>query len=336
MSLPRLFQSWIAVTGTISCLTLGNLMWINSAYGFTVTFSNGDFDSPTDLDGWSTIGDVDINTGIDGVNPLTSPNQAIITNAHTTTGDRIDDPFSFNQSGTEPVDADTITDNHTGDDLQTFLGLDTNDLSISRANSDNDADVRTSKEGSGMYQDIEINISGDDVTNGTNGFTLSFNWAHLTNDGDGDDPFLDLGNQDFSFISLINDPNPSGNVDSTDSNFVNGNVTVLGDSDQAITAPTGNNDFVYPTTTFYNTNNRYTQSVTGLAAGTYSYRVGFGVVDVDNVDRSSALLLDDFTVEQVPFEFSPGMGLGLMFILISADRIRVTRKTKSLKSETLQ
>ena len=305
-------KALISVLSTVGLVTIGNFICIDAAHGFNVTFENGGFENTTDglPDSWSTIGDVTTNTDIDGVSPISGSNQAIITNAYKIEGDRNDDnSFTFNQSGTNPVDADTISDNHTGDDLQTFLGLGINDLSIDR-NPEVTGFPRTSKEGSGMYQDIEIAISTEDVNNGTNSFQISFNWAYLTNDGQ---ETTYLGNQDFSFISLINNPNPSVNVNATDSNFVTANVTVLGDSNETtIVLPTANDDYVYSTTTFYDVNNVYTQSVTGLDAGTYSYRVGFGVVDVDNVDRSSALLLDNFNVQQVPFEFSPGFGLLLM------------------------
>ena len=317
-------KALISVLSTVGLVTVGNFIFIDTAHGFNVTFDNGSFDDPNDgsgtLNNWSTIGDVTTNTGIDGVTPISGSNQAIITNAYNIEGDRTDDGiYTFNQSGTNPVDADTITDNHTGSDLQTFLGLGINDLSIDR-NPVVTGFPRTSKEGSGMYQDIEITISTDDVNNGTNGFEISFNWAYLTNDGQEIDY---LGNQDFSFISLINDPDPSVSVDSTDPNYVTGNVTVLGDSDQTtIVPPTANDDYVYSTTTFYDVNNVYTQSVTGLAAGTYSYRVGFGVVDVDNVDRSSALLLDNFKVQQVPFQFSPGLGLLIAGGIIGSDLLR--------------
>ncbi len=306
-------KALISVLSTVGLVTIGNFICIDAAHGFSVTFDNGGFEEDLST-GWSTIGDVTRNTGIDEVNPISGSNQAIITNSYIIESDRADDGIhTFNQSGTNPVDADTISDNHTGNDLQTFLGLGITDLSIAR-NPEIPDFPRTSKEGSGMYQDIEITISTTDVSNGTNGFEISFNWAYLTNDGQ--ESTYGLGNQDFSFISLINDPNPSGDVDKTDPNYVTGNVTVLGDSNETtIDRPTANDDYVYPTTTFYDVNNVYTQSVTGLAAGTYSYRVGFGVVDVDNVDRSSALLLDNFNVQQVPFEFSPGLGLLLMISL---------------------
>ncbi|MDJ0745058.1 MAG: hypothetical protein QNJ32_17090 [Xenococcaceae cyanobacterium MO_167.B27] len=64
-------------------------------------------------------------------------------------------------------------------------------------------------------------------------------------------------------------------------------------------------------------------------------RLGYGVVDVDNTGRSSALLLDNLQITQdVPFEFSPGLGLGIVFTLIVADRVR--RKTISLTRKNTQ
>ena len=49
-----------------------------------------------------------------------------------------------------------------------------------------------------------------------------------------------------------------------------------------------------------------------LALTPGNYRVGFGVVDVDGTDRSSALLVDNFDMREVPFEFSPSTGLLLI------------------------
>ena len=320
-------KSLIAVASTFGLVSMGNFIFINSAHSFSVTFGNNDVDTFTNsgfensLDGWSTIGDV-TTIGADvvqgngsSVNPISGSFQAIITNSYTTSGDRNDDSsLTFNQSGTNPVDADTITTNHTGDDLQTFLlGSGTEDaLSIDR-----DTVVsgfpRTSKEGSGLYQDITITIDAADEANGTNGFTVSFNWAYLTNDGKEDT--YGLGNQDFSFVSIydISDtPRP---------------ITLLGDSSQSITDPNTHNDYLYSTTDYYSSSNTYSLSFNSLAAGTYNYRVAYGVVDVDNVDHSSALLIDNFSVQQVPFAFSPTVGIALMLGLFGCDRLRRKMKT---------
>ncbi len=74
--------------------------------------------------------------------------------------------------------------------------------------------------------------------------------------------------------------------------------------------------------------NSSSQCGRGLTAGTYNYRVAYGVVDVDSVDRSSALLIDDFTVQQVPFKFSPTAGIALVLGLFGCDQLRRRMKMK--------
>ena len=320
MNLSNISKSLIYISSTLGLLTIGNLVSIAPAGAFRVTFSNGGFDDPTPndpLNGWFSTTDATINTGIDGVSPLSNPNQAIITTGYRNTNNRIDDRnnlgnLDFNQSGNkDPIDADPLsTNNLPSGDLQSFLNLGQNDFSLARSN--NLGGYRLPKEGSAMYQDIIVEISQTDVDNGTNGFNLNFNWAYLSNDGKSPD----FGNQDFSFVSIANDPNPAAGVNKTDSNFADGIVKLLGDSDQSIRDGDGNiidpsasNDFIHSDTTYYDPNNIYTESVTGLEAGTYGYRIGFGAVDVDSYDRTSALLVDNFSVEQVPFEFSPTIGL---------------------------
>lgn len=97
----------------------------------------------------------------------------------------------------------------------------------------------------------------------------------------------------------------------------------MSDSSGNITSPTASNNFVHKNTNYYSaSSNRDTYSVTGLAEGEYTYRVGFGVVDVDGTDRTSALLLDNMNVEQVPFEFSPSLGLLVIGGLFGGSRLR--------------
>jgi hypothetical protein len=297
MSLSYLSKSLISVAGTFGLVTISNLLLIDPAGAFDISFSNGGFEDSTT--GWTTTGDVTTNTtGISGVNPVSDSSQGIITNSHKDTSDRIDDNgLVFNQSGTNPVDADTIPTNHSGQDLQTFLGLDQNALSIAR-NPVVSGFNRTPKEASGMYQDLSFTVLAADVTSGKNGFEISFNWAYLSNDGR--ENTFGLGNQDYSFVSIYNRA------------LSPGAITVLGDSDQAISNPSSNTNFVHTNTNNYSAGSTYKQSFTGLAVGTYTYRVGLGVVDVDNYDRSSALLLDGFQARQVPFEFSPTAGLVLV------------------------
>ena len=311
MNLSNLFKSLISISGTLGLVTISNLLFINSANAFDVTFSNGGFDEPLpngSLDDWSSIGDVTFNGGIDGVNPLSNPGQAILTTGYLNGVDDRNDDFGldFNQSGTNPVDADTLTSNNTGQDLQTFLGLDTDALSIDRSNGL--PGYRTPKEGSGLYQDIMVAITAADVANGNNAFEISFNWAYLSNDGTSPD----FGNQDYGFVSIY------------DTNSTPSSINVLAESDQTITAPTMADDYNNANSANYNTGspNLYTQSFSGLAAGNYTYRVGFGVVDVDSYDRTSALLVDDFSVEQVPFEFSPSGGIAIILTLIGFNHIK--------------
>ena len=319
MNLSSLTKSIPNIASILGFVTISNLLLINSVDAFSVTFSNGDsnggFESTNDGEStgtglpnnWSTIGDVFTTGVIDGISPTSGSNQAIITTGYiegnygAPIGNRNDDSSRvFNQSGTNPVSADT---NPNADFLQEHLGLSSDALSIERsAGVHSSFGPRTSKEGSGMYRDITIEISPDDVSNGTDGFTVSFNWAYLTNDGKSDD----FGNQDFSFVSIDDQTNPVA-------------IEVLGDSNQTISSPTADNDFFDGNTISYTT---YTQSFTGLGVGPHNYRVGLGVVDVDSYDRSSALLVDNFNVQQVPFEFSPTAGIALMLGLFGCDRLR--------------
>jgi hypothetical protein len=309
MFLYHFTKSGSRVASILGFLAISNIVLVNSADAFSATFSNGGFENSTT--GWSTIGDVTTKGSIDNISPISGSSQAIITNAHSSRTDDVNgsgNSLSFNQSGTNPVDADTITTNHTGNDLQTSFGLSTDALSIDR-NPVVTGNPRTSKEGSGIYQDIPITISSDDVTNGKNGFKISFNWAYLTNDGKSSL----LGNQDFAFLSVYNTSSSPGAIN------------VLSDSLGTITAPSASNNFVHENTTYYSASNPYTYSVNSLAAGSYTYRVGFGVVDVDGSDLSSALLVDNFNVEEVPFEFSPSLGLGIVAVIFGCDRLRRIR-----------
>ncbi|MCC0179540.1 hypothetical protein I4641_21505 [Waterburya agarophytonicola K14] len=304
------YSKLIHSASTITSLALiGNLFWLNSARAFDITFSNSGFESS--LTDWGTIGDVNTigsdlvqasngDTGF--INPLGGINQAIVTTGYQTIN-RIDDvdgsnsTLSFNQSTTtNPVDSDTITANNSVNDFQTQLGLNLYDLSIPRINGDTST-PRTSKEASAIYQDLTFTVTQSEVDAGNNAFEVSFNWAYLTNDGVSGD----LGNQDYSFISIYD---VTGGTDSTAKN-----IELLGDSNQSIIAPTASNNYSYGDTTYYDLSNPYTTSVTGLAAGDYTYRVSLGVVDVDNFGRSSALLIDNFSAKQVPFDFSPSAGL---------------------------
>ena len=335
-------QSFFKLAGTFSLIAIGNNLIINSADAFSINtnagIANGGFEQTIDgenpTNGWSTTGDVTTiienvvqasggDTGF--VNPVSGDRQAILTTAYDIPNgmNRVDDvrntnglegpaqSLNFNQSGTNPVDADTL--DPTTEDLQSFLGLETNSLSIDR-NPQATNNPRTSKEGSGISQTFEIEITADDVTNGTNAFEISFNWAYLTNDGfdNGSDGTFPGGNQDYSFFTLYEE----------NDNVANRQIELLGDSSGAIGDPLADNNYNSGNTEFYNTNSVYTQTITGLPVGTYNYTIGFGVVDVDGSGRSSALVLDNFGVRQVPFEFSPSAGIGIVFGFLGLNRLR--------------
>jgi hypothetical protein len=316
MFLLRLPQSISTVANISGLIIVSNLILINSAYGFSVTLNNGGFESTTNgsPNNWSTIGDVYTTDVIDGISPTSGSHQAIMTTGYVQgnyadpIGNRNDDNgFTFNQSFINPVSADTNPD---ADLLQQHFGFNTNAFSIPRNPVITD-NPRTSKEGSGMYQDFTVTLDP-----GETGFAVSFNWAYLTNDGSTSWG----GEQDFGFWSLSE---VNGNTYTTafsGTGNPNDQIEVLKSSSGSISNPTGDNDYV--STFNYATNGTKTYTVDGLIAGTYFYRVGFGVVDVDSVDRTSALLVDEFNVQQVPFEFSPSLGLLIVGGMIGCDRLR--------------
>lgn len=301
---------------TVLLIAISNFMAVSPANAFSVTFENAGFEGTGTggFDGWSTTGDTSIQSTFQSISPTAGSYQALITNAcpetagtlcqTSTSGEARKDDFgdagTFNYSSNDQISADTGTP-----DLQNFFGLGANDLSIARENG-SISGLRTAKEGSGIQQDITITITQADVDSGMNAFTLSFNYAFLSNDGT-DSLF---GDQDFAFLSLYD---TAGSPD---------DIIVLADSDQTLSDPT-NSNFVYQDTEYHTVNNQFSYTVSGLAADTYTYSLGFGVVDVDNIDRSSALMLDNLQIAQdVPFKFSPGLGLVLVFIGILADRAR--------------
>ena len=316
MFLFRSTKSFSTIAGTLGLISVGNLILINSANAFSVTFQNGGFENsivgnnPTA--GWNTYGDVTTTGTIDGISPTNLVNQAILTTGYidgTYDGiDRRDDNgFNFNQSGTNPVSADT---NPNTDVLQTELGLGTDALSIDRSTEqlNNLYGPRTSKEGSGMYQQFNVTIAPNDDS-----FTVNFDWAYLTNDGT-----TAFGEQDFAFwsLGLVNDSDYTTVFSNTGN--PGDEIIVLDSSGGAISSPTGDNDYVEGVD--YGDNGTYSYTVSGLNPGTYTYRLGYGVVDVDGLDRTTALLIDD--IEIVPFEFSPSTGIGLVLGLIGINKLR--------------
>ena len=302
-------KNLIRISSIVSLIGATNMIASNSAQAYTLSFSNGDFETSGDTlsngSGWEGTGSTNIQGTYSGVTPFDTSQGAITTGCPSTIqsgecldidGDgqpRNDDSptaaGTYNLSGQDQISASPETA-----DLQTELGLSANALSIFRTidgvtyDGSNGGPVlrRTPKEGSAIYQDLTLTDNGSDITD----FVLSFNWDFLTNDGSGD-----LGNKDFGFFS-ISGPDGYENVfvleDST------GNITSLNSADTNFATNT-------------NTYDTYTSESLNLTTpGTY--RVGFGVVDADGVSYSSGLLVDNFTVEEVPFDFSPTAGLGLV------------------------
>lgn len=300
--------SWIPGILVISSFLLPN------PAAADVSLTNGDFEN--NYSNWSQTGDTSTQGTFQSIDPVSGGNQALITNSHNT---RIDDnatPAStFNYSGTNPVSSTTDPNAAA---LQNFLGLPTNSLSIPRQNSADDNAFRTPKEGSGIYQDFTINLTQADVDSGKDKLQLKFNWSYLTNDSRNSI----LGDQDFAFYTVY---------DKT-SQINTRSINVLDNSSGNISYPlnSGATNFQRKNTAYYSAGNQDIFESSPLAAGTYNYRVGFGVVDVDGSDRSSALLVDGVEAEAVPFGFSPSLGLGIVAIMIGCDRLRRNLKNKSI------
>ena len=298
-------QTFISLASITGVIGFSSLFALNSAHAYSIHFNNGNFESGTgsDADFWNGAGDASRQTDYSNVSPSDTW-QGVITTAcpgTTQTGeclsDRNDDPATsasnYNKSGNDQISASVETVGN----LQSILGLSDNALSIPReinGNPVNDTGgnplLRTPKEGSAIYQDITVSSGGEN-----NPFTLNFDWNFLTNDG-----ASALGNQDFAFVSITG----------------NGleEVFILEDSTGDIpTVNPGATDFANSSTSSYATYISQELTLTSIDALTPgTYRVGFGVVDVDGTDRSSALLVDNFSVNEVPFEFSPSLGLLFM------------------------
>ena len=328
MSISNSIKTLIRLASIASFFGLTNVIISNSAQAFTVNFSNGDFENPINFgngfgDGWDGTGNTTLEGTYSSVVPfpvdISNTMQAVITTACPSsiqTGECLDndnnssprnDDFptpagTYNDSGNDQISASVETPN-----LQNTLGLSDNAFSIYRqingvtydGTSGNPVLRRTPKEGSAIYQDIEV------VDDGM-GVEIKFNWDFLTNDGAGD-----LGDKDFGFVSITNS---SGYEQ----------LIVLEDSTGAL-PPISSPDFATNTAPYA----AYTSAPLSLDPGTY--RVGFGVVDVDGVNYSSALLIDNFAVQQVPFEFSPTAGIALVLGLFGCDQLRRTLKIKNQK-----
>ena len=311
-----------------SSLLLNCIFSINPATAFSVlSFENGSFENDfSDGNSWQVTGDIFRDSKSDNtftqVDPVAGDYHLIITTGrHTVQDDPNTSASTFNYSGTDPVTATDVAGTSNDYELQRFLGLSDDALNISRANSANDNDTRLTKEGSGIYQDFSVDFNQADIDDGKNSFRLSFNFGYLTNDGNDSV----LGDQDFAFLTVYE-------IDDMGSSVGTPSITVLDDSNRTdITIPmdSGETNFQEVNTALYNASSSYIVDFGSVpAVGTYNYRVGFGVVDIDGLDRTSSLLLDDINVQQVPFEFSPGLGLLIAGGLVGVDQLRRKIKTK--------
>lgn len=303
MSMSR--KNFIRTVSLISLFGLAHLLTSNSASAFTVDFQNTDFEN--DYTNWNTTGDTSIQGTFQGIAPIGGSNQALITTScpdspfpsgecfdtQNTSNFRQDDPNggitdrTFNFSGFDQTDANG---NNVPNNLQTFLGLEANSLNIARTGGTIPG-FRTPKEGSAITQTIVVDEP----------FRLTFDWNYLTNDGR--HPIF--GNQDFSFLTIYQDG----------SNLSNRTVEILGDSTGAITTPINSGQTDFEKVGGYMS---YDSGV--LQPGTYV--LGLGVVDVDGTGISSGLLIDNFAVEEVPFDFSATTGLVLVAGIFGFARLR--------------
>ena len=317
------FQNLIRFTAFIGLIGTVNILCSNSVRAYSLTFDNGDFETSTDTlnnnTGWEGLGSADIRGIYSGISPYDTSQGVVTTGCPSTiqTGEctdsdndgqpRNDDPptaaGTYNLLGQDLLSASPQA---TGN-LQNSLGLSDNALSIQREingtllfETNGDPMYKLPKEGSAIYQDITVTDDGSSV----NDFVLSFDWDFATNDGSGD-----LGGKDFGFFSISG----SGVEE----------VFVLEESTGNI-APLDPGDTNFETNT--NTYDNYTSDPLTLAPGTY--RVGFGVVDADGVSHSSGLMFDNFSAQEVPFEFSPATGIGLVATFLFFNRFRGRSKQK--------
>ena len=314
------FQNLIRFTIFISFIGTVNVLYSNSAQAYSITFDNGDFENST---GWQGAGSADIRGTYSGIAPTGSGQGVITTGCPGTiqTGGVCSDSDGDGQPRNDDSSAGTYNlldgDDNGQDqisaspeiaDLQTSLDLSPNSLSTFRTidgvtydgTDGNPVLRRTPKEGSAIYQDITITDDGSSV----NDFILSFDWDFATNDGSGD-----LGGKDFGFFSI------AGNGVEE--------VFVLEESTGDVVTPSDNDFATNP-----NTYDKYTSDPLTLDPGTY--RVGFGVVDADGVSYSSGLLADNFSAQEVPFEFSPAAGIGLVATFLCLNRLRDKNKQKNI------
>ncbi|NEP06325.1 MAG: hypothetical protein F6K25_26035 [Okeania sp. SIO2G4] len=249
--------SWLTVS-SLSLVSFGSIAVSPAQALINRSFENG-------LNGWDTAGDVSIQRTFQGFAPTDGSSQALLTTATTF---RFDDILgnldAYNFSGNSAVDARSDPAL-----LQSFLGLSNDALNFTGAfNFPHD-----SKEGSAIKQSISS----------TTDFEISFDWSFLTNDGA---PLFPGDPRDTAFVTLYNVTSPEESR----------GIEVLAQS-----LPITNGFMGFPAPgTLDGTNFFQSSGVSRFNSGTLAagdYILGIGVYDVDGTDKTSALLVDNVTVE---------------------------------------
>ncbi len=242
---------------------------------------------------WTTTGDTTVQSTFQGISPTAGTSQALITNA---CHDCIDD-----------TNGNLLRNDDSGTTVSTFNYSDINPVSSTVDTPSLQNALKLDADALNIFVEDDTTVysnfsrtpkEGSGILSDTfsvtgNSFTLSFNWNYLTNDGASSDTYSQ--------------------------------IDVLADSTGTIPPDVTNSTF--DTVSGYNT---YTSGL--LPAG--DYRIGYGVVDVDGVDRSSALLVDNlYITEEIPFEFSPTLGLLIVGGMVAGDRILKRCKGKGVRGK---
>ncbi|MBV8885802.1 MAG: hypothetical protein JO235_17655 [Chroococcidiopsidaceae cyanobacterium CP_BM_RX_35] len=299
MSTFTLVKRSTLTAGVASLISLLSLLSASSSRAATI--SNGNF-ATGDYTGWSTIGDASIQTSsaFGSIPPEGQQFEALVTTATTTPQLSGFDHPSF--SGINPVSTT---------DLETFLGLPTEDVNIPGSGSLDilsNSDVNFSKRkvigGSAFKQTITAN-AGDQI---------SFEWNFLTNELVPEPSYTD-----YAFFSVVptnssSSPILLANADPSDPSAFGLSGTPLSVSPDQ-TSETG----------------FHTQFYTIPTTGTYT--LGFGVAQVnpvtpfaDDNTGNSAVLIDNVSLTSVP-EPNPAFGILLLGVLSAGPLLKRKQRT---------
>ena len=280
----------------IGLLSVSSLVSIEPARALlkSGSFETGDFS------GWQTAGDTSVQQGnFQTITPPEGNWQAVLTTACPATAQSGECFDTTNQSQPRNDDPGNPpgTFNFSGNDqfdanaenfpnnIQGFLGLSPNALNVPREGGIPGSSLP--KEGSAIKQTFTSDVP----------FQLSFQYNLLTNDVTSSG-----GSRDLAFATIYQTGQENPQIIN-----LNNEIATLNSS----------------STTFDQESNYQSYSSDTLPAG--SYTLGFGVVDIDGVDTSSALLVDSV---EVPFEVSPGLGLGVFAGVVGIHHLWRKRKHK--------